>query len=72
MMMLFFSPDFRIPENPPQQLSYSMKSVYKINSTEDIKEKVKGLKGSYNIVMFSNPKKTATLILINKNVSVFS
>ena len=53
---VLFSPDFGILENPPQQLSYSMKRVYQINSTEDIKNKVSGLKGNYHIVvMFLNP-----------------
>jgi len=46
-----FSPDFEIPENPPVLLSYSMKRVYQINSTEDIKNKINGLSGNYNIVI---------------------
>jgi len=48
---IVFSPDFEIPENPPQQLSYSMKRVYYINSPMDIENKVKGINGSYNIVI---------------------
>jgi hypothetical protein len=51
-----FSPDFEISENPPQQLAYSMKRVYQVNSTEDIKDKIKGINGNYDIVvMFLNP-----------------
>ena len=51
-----FSPDIEIPTNPPQQLSYSMKRVYQINSTEDIKNKTNLLTGNYNIVvMFLKP-----------------
>lgn len=51
-----FSPDFQIPENPPQQLSYSMKRVYQINSMNNIKEEVKNVKGNYNVViMFLKP-----------------
>lgn len=48
---IVFSPDFEIPENPPQQLSYSMKRVYHINSTADIERKVEGLNARYNIVI---------------------
>ena len=54
---MVFSPDFEIPENPPQQLAYSMKRVYKISSPEDLKNQVKELKlnGNYEIVlMFLN------------------
>ena len=47
---IVFSPDFEIPVNPPQQLFYSMKRVYQINSIEDIKNKVNGL-NNYNIVI---------------------
>jgi hypothetical protein len=51
-----FSPDFEIPLNPPQQLFYSMKRVYYINSTEDIKNKINGLNGGYDVVIvFLNP-----------------
>ena len=46
-----FSPDFEIPTNPPQQLSYSMKRVYQINSTADIKNQTNMLTGNYNVVV---------------------
>ena len=53
---IVFSPDFEIPLNPPQQLFYSMKRVYYINSTEDIKNKINGLNGGYDVVIvFLNP-----------------
>jgi hypothetical protein len=56
---IVFSPDLEIPVNPPQQLFYSMKRVYYINSSEDINNKVKGLKGNYNIIIiFLNPPST--------------
>lgn len=48
---VLFSPDFEIPENPPQALYYSKKRVYKINSTEDIRRKLMNLNGNYNIVL---------------------
>jgi hypothetical protein len=53
---IVFSPDFQILEVPPQQLSYSMKRVYQIDSMNDIKEEVKNVKGNYNVViMFLKP-----------------
>jgi hypothetical protein len=74
-----FSPDFWIPENPPQALSYSMKRVYYINSPEDLKNTIIKLNSSYQIVvMFSNPPSNdwikfldnATLIK-NGNISYY-
>lgn len=63
---IVFSPDFEIPENPPQQLSYSMKRVYQVNSTNDIKEKVKNVNGNYKIViMFLNPPSTYWIQILN-------
>lgn len=51
-----FSPDFEITENPPQALFYSMKRVYKVNSTDDIKTKLKNVSTHYSIVLiFLNP-----------------
>ncbi len=51
-----FSPNFNISINPPQQLSYSMKRVYQINSINDVKGKVENINGNYNIVIvFLNP-----------------
>ena len=55
---IIFSPDFEIPENPPQQLAYSMKRVYKVNSPQALENKIKNLKikGNYDIVvMFLKP-----------------
>lgn len=49
---IVFSPDFEILSVPPQQLSYSMKKVYKINSMGDIKNFTKGLSGYHIVVMF--------------------
>ncbi len=46
-----FSPDFEIPENPPQFLFYSMKRVYKVNSTDDIKTKLENVSGYCDIVL---------------------
>ncbi|WP_334097700.1 hypothetical protein, partial [Methanobacterium formicicum] len=40
---LVFSPNFEIPINPPQQLSYSMKRVYKIRSLDEIGSYTQGL-----------------------------
>ena len=80
-----FSPDFEIPENPPQQLSYSMKRVYYINSTMDIENKVKGINSSYNIVIVllypptgnwikilgnTTPKLTTTFIIIDSILKI--
>lgn len=48
---ILFSPDFEIPENPPQALYYSKKRVYKINSTNEIRKKITDLNGSYNILI---------------------
>lgn len=48
---ILFSPDFEIPENPPQALYYSKKRVYKINSTDEIRRKIKDLNGNYDIVI---------------------
>lgn len=58
---IIFSPDFEIPENPPQQLAYSMKRVYKVNSPQALENKIKKLKikGNYDIVvMFLKPPST--------------
>lgn len=53
---IVFSPDFYISENPPQQLSYSMKRVYHIDSIKDIENKIDSINGSYTVViMFLNP-----------------
>lgn len=49
---IVFSPDFEISEIPPQQLSYSMKRVYKINSIGDIGGYTKGISGYHIVVMF--------------------
>jgi hypothetical protein len=73
---IVFSPDFKIPENPPQLLSYSMKRVYLVNSTAEIENDVAGLNTSYNIVIvFLNPpngywKKIVgnTTPIIDKNI----
>jgi hypothetical protein len=48
---IVFSPDIEIEINPPQLLSYSMKRVYKINSSNEIKEKLKGINGDYRVVI---------------------
>lgn len=51
-----FSPDFEIKSLPPQQISLSMKPVYKIQTISDIKEKTKDINGNYNImIVFSGP-----------------
>ncbi len=47
-----FSPDFEILSVPPQQLSYSMKKVYKINSTADIAKLTNGLSGYHTVIIF--------------------
>lgn len=49
---IVFSPNIEILCYPPQQLSYSMKRVYKINSTEDISRFTKGLSGYHIVIMF--------------------
>lgn len=51
-----FSPDFEINSLPPQQISISMKPVYKIKSISDITQKTKNIKGNYTVVIiFSGP-----------------
>jgi hypothetical protein len=52
---IVFSPNFEIKSVPPQQLSYSMKKVYKINSTEDIGNFTKGLSGYHVVILFVGP-----------------
>lgn len=42
-----FSAQYEIPYNPPQQLSYSMKRVYKVESVDEIYEKVAGIEEEY-------------------------
>jgi hypothetical protein len=42
-----FSAQYEIPANPPQQLSYSMKRVYKVESVDEIYEKVKDIEEDY-------------------------
>ncbi|OPX60504.1 MAG: hypothetical protein A4E25_00360 [Methanobacterium sp. PtaB.Bin024] len=49
---IIFSPNVEISFNPPQQISYSMKRVYKINSTEDIGRFTKGLSGYHIVILF--------------------
>jgi len=48
---IVFSPDFEVRMNPPQIISYSMKRVYKVNSTDEIKEKIKNIEGDYRVVI---------------------
>ena len=50
---IVFSPNFEIPINPPQQLSYSMKRVYEVNSIFDIYNKVKSINKEFEINIFS-------------------
>lgn len=68
-----FSPDLEIKSLPPQQISLSMKRVYKINSLEDIKNRTKGINGNYSIMMvFSGPPTTKwKLLLQNSSYNVF-
>lgn len=68
-----FSPDFELSANPPQQLSYSMKRVYLIDSTSmdrDIKNITRNINGRYNvIIMFWYPPDSSwTNILKNSTV----
>jgi hypothetical protein len=51
---LYFSPDFEIPENPPQQLGISRKRVYKAQNMAEIKQ----------FVMTNCPNKNARLHLM--------
>lgn len=46
---VIFSNVYAVPINPPQQLSYSMKRVYKIEKVDDVYEKVKDINGSFTI-----------------------
>jgi hypothetical protein len=63
---IVFSPDFEILSVPPQQLSYSMKKVYKINSMGDIKNFTKGLSGYHIVVMFiGHPTQKWERVLVN-------
>ncbi len=50
---IVFSPDFEIPHNPPEQLSYSMKRVYLASSIEDIYSKVKAVEEEFEINIFT-------------------
>ncbi|GBC60670.1 hypothetical protein DENIS_1627 [Desulfonema ishimotonii] len=47
-----FSPDFEIPVNPPQLLSYTMKRVYKAASVKEIADKVSGIKKDFTVAVF--------------------
>ena len=44
-----FSPNHEIPVSPSQKLSYSMKRVYKIQSLEEIYNKVKTIREDFEI-----------------------
>ncbi|MBC7246760.1 MAG: hypothetical protein H5T73_03135 [Actinobacteria bacterium] len=48
-----FSTEFEIPDNPPQQLSYAMKRVYRVASLSEIYEKVSGIEGDYLVDVLS-------------------
>jgi len=48
---IIFSPTVVIPRGS-KQLSYSMKRVYKINSTEDVNKFTKGISGYHIVIMF--------------------
>lgn len=50
---IVFSPNFEIPLNPAQQLSYSMKRVYKVVSIFDIYSKVNEINRNFEINIFS-------------------
>ena len=50
---IVFSSNFEIPVSPPQQLSYAMKRVYKVNSIFDVYSRVKNISESYEINIFS-------------------
>ncbi|EKQ52019.1 MAG: hypothetical protein B655_2029 [Methanobacterium sp. Maddingley MBC34] len=64
-----FSPDFEIKSHPPQQLAYSMKKVYKINSTEDIGNYTRGLSGYHVVIMFiGHPSKEWEIELVNASM----
>jgi len=45
------SPDYEIPLNPPQLLSYSNKLVHRVNSPEEIEEITKPIQGEYELVI---------------------
>jgi hypothetical protein len=56
---IVFSTDYEIPCNPPQQLSYSMKRVYKIDSLSDIFDMVSDVNSDYTIdIFFSDANET--------------
>jgi len=53
---IVFSTNFSIPRTPPQQLSYSMKRVYKVDTIFDICDKVCNIDENYEINIFSISK----------------
>mgnify|MGYP005836688021 FL=1 len=48
-----FSTDYEIPDNPPQQLSYAMKRIYRASRISDIYEKVNGIEDDYCVDIFT-------------------
>ncbi len=67
---IVFSPNLEIRPNPPKQISYSMKRVYKINSTEDINQFTKGLSGYHIVIMFwGHPSEEWEKELVNSTMT---
>lgn len=51
-----FSTVYDVPTNPPQQLSYTKKRVYKIKTIDDIYERVKDINEDFVINIFTSRK----------------
>lgn len=64
-----FSPNYEIPINPPQKLSYSMKRVYLLNNTEDICNVTKNIKGNYVLNLFINKYNHHSNLLSDNSIS---
>ena len=62
---IVFSTVYSVPKNPPQQLSYTRKRVYKIKTLDDIYEKVKDVKGDFVINLFM-PKQYGLNNILNR------
>ena len=63
-----FSPDFEVPTNPPELLSYSMKRVYRLSSPESLAARAAGLptKARLRVVFLQEPDTSWTRAIAGK------
>jgi len=66
---VLFSPDFEINSLPPQQISISMKPVYKIKSISDITEITNNINGNYTVVIIFSGPPPSSWIPVLKNAT---